>query len=571
MAINQFMWEWQPHFRISVQSTIERALELVDARLDPRVILVGFADDAATARHPICIEPEGGPLSPEHLHGVHDRAVEIFETDPDRLIIHSAPGLDDSRQRWLQRRARGTAIAEAVEASGTMAGKRVISSTAGHIAGFEVHVCVAVDADPFDALPRLEGEEVNRFAAPGSFVRHLIELALHEADSALDQRSPGMGAIRRRAEDLVAEAAETFAAGCCFRTHNFMSPWVLRPVTRISQRPYEGTGAAGRLVLARPDHPAVEVVARLARPVLLESARGVRKLLETTDDDVALLVHEEGVFGLGRVSDIDAEDVFEITVIGHATWELNHRGVGLLRVSYGVPALPSPIFDTSRLLDAIDRTLGDKAKGEALLPLVHAAAAARHGTTLVISATAPAEAARLSGQATLVEPRELTPDLLAHFSKIDGAVLVDTEGICFAIGVILDGKAEGEGDPARGARFNSAVRYQRSAPAPSVAVVVSEDGDVVHVPWLRPRVRRQDVLDAMTVLEAAAASEDRGQFSEAYDAVRRLGFYLSPEQCERVNELARIEHDRAMAPGGIAIVRRPIKPSPEMRDSYFTE
>jgi hypothetical protein len=427
LTIDQFMWEWQPHFRISVQSTIERALELADARLDPRVFLVGFADDPGAARHPICIEPENGPLSPDHLHGVDDRAAEIFESDPERLVIHSDRGVHDSRQRWLQRRARGTAIAEAVEASGTMTGKRVISSSAGHVAGFEVHTCVAVDADPLDALPRLEGEEVNRFPAPGSFVTRLIELALHEADLALDQRSPGMGAIRRRSEDLVAEAAERFAAGCSFRTHNFMCPWVLQPVTRISQRPYEGSGAAGRLVLARPDHSAVELVARLARPVPLESARAVRKLLQTTDDDVALLVHEQGVFGLGRLIDIDAEDIFEINVVGHAVWELSHRGVGLLRVSYGLPALPSPIFDTAGLLDATDRVLGARAKAETLLPLVHAAAAARHGTTLVISTDAAAEADRLSGQATLVEPRELTPDLLAHFSDIDGAVLVDTE------------------------------------------------------------------------------------------------------------------------------------------------
>lgn len=570
LAIDQFMWEWQPHFRISVQSTMERALELVDARLDPRVFLVGFADDPHAARHPICIEPENGPLSPEHLKGVRDRAVEIFDADPERLIINTDPGLDNSRRRWLQRRARGRAIAEAVEASGTMAGKRILMSAAGHVAGFEVHTGVAVDAERFDALPRLQGEDVNRFPAPSSFVTGLIELTIQEADIALDQRSPGMGALRRRAEDLVAEAADKFAAGCSFRTHNFMSPWVLRPLTQIAQRSYEGAGAAGRLILASPDHPAVEVVTRLARPVTLASARAVRKLLETTDDDVALLVHD-GVVGLGRVVDRDVEDVFEITVVGHATWELSHRGVALLRVSYGAPALPTPLFDTARLIDAMERILGENVKPQKLLPLVHTAAAARHGTTLVISTAAADEADRLSGQATLIVPRELTLEMLAHFSRIDGAVLIDPDGICFAIGVILDGQAEGEGDPARGARFNSAVRYQRSAPGPTVVLVVSEDGDVVHVPSLRPRVRRQDVLDAITVLEAAAAAEDRGQFSDAYEVVRRLAFYLSPEQCERVNDLAGIEHDRAMAGGGITIVRQPINPKAEMNDSYFID
>ena len=42
--------------------------------------------------------------------------------------------------------------------------------------------------------------------------------------------------------------------------------------------------------------------------------------------------------------------------------------------------------------------------------------------------------------------------------------------------VILDGQATTHGDPARGARFNSAVRYVTSAAGKALAVVVSENG-----------------------------------------------------------------------------------------------
>jgi DNA integrity scanning protein DisA with diadenylate cyclase activity len=71
-----------------------------------------------------------------------------------------------------------------------------------------------------------------------------------------------------------------------------------------------------------------------------------------------------------------------------------------------------------------------------------------------------------------------------NLTAIDGSVLLDTQGVCHAIGVILDGIAkEQQGDPSRGARFNSAVRYVGSRAARScVVVVISEDGRVDVIP-----------------------------------------------------------------------------------------
>ena len=68
---------------------------------------------------------------------------------------------------------------------------------------------------------------------------------------------------------------------------------------------------------------------------------------------------------------------------------------------------------------------------------------------------------------------------------MDGSLLIDPHGICHAVGVILDGAAQGVGDPARGARYNSAIRYQSGATSPTVVVVVSEDGGVDLVPMAR--------------------------------------------------------------------------------------
>ena len=101
---------------------------------------------------------------------------------------------------------------------------------------------------------------------------------------------------------------------------------------------------------------------------------------------------------------------------------------------------------------------------------------------LVISESAAEEAQRLSVQGTPLVPCALTPELLRNLTPIDGAVILTPKGICHAIGTILDGRATEKGNPARGARFNSAVRYVESRSAPCLAVVVSEDGGIDLIP-----------------------------------------------------------------------------------------
>lgn len=63
-------------------------------------------------------------------------------------------------------------------------------------------------------------------------------------------------------------------------------------------------------------------------------------------------------------------------------------------------------------------------------------------------------------------------------SSIDGAVICDIDGNCYAIGVILDGKASSKGNISRGARFNSTISYVDSRSEKVVGFIISEDGDI---------------------------------------------------------------------------------------------
>jgi hypothetical protein len=68
--------------------------------------------------------------------------------------------------------------------------------------------------------------------------------------------------------------------------------------------------------------------------------------------------------------------------------------------------------------------------------------------------------------------------LLERCTSIDGTVIIDTKGICYAIGAILDGDVSNHGDRTRGGRYNSALMYVDTVAVPSVIVVVSRDGTV---------------------------------------------------------------------------------------------
>ena len=199
--------------------------------------------------------------------------------------------------------------------------------------------------------------------------------------------------------------------------------------------------------------------------------------------------------------------------------------------------------------------------------LFDAAVRARHGSMLVVAADAEREAERLQGQGTRVEPVRLTPDLYQRVSRIDGTVIIDPRCVCHAVGVILDGAARPEGTPARGARYNSGMRYVRRTGAPRLAIIVSDDQTVDVIPLLRPRIRRSDIGEAIEDLEAAT-------HHEYHDAIHRLDrhrFYLTKEQCNRVNDaLGRIGRER-LEGGEIRVVWKRFSPNPELDDSYFED
>jgi DisA bacterial checkpoint controller nucleotide-binding len=183
----------------------------------------------------------------------------------------------------------------------------------------------------------------------------------------------------------------------------------------------------------------------------------------------------------------------------------------------------------------------------------------------VVSGAADEEAKRLKKQCLRIEPIELTPDLVRRLSSIDGAILIDPKGICQAIGVILDGMATSEGDPSRGARYNSAIRYIASTQSPTICLVVSEDGHVNMLPQLRPQVRRSEIESQIALLK----TQNIENYHKTINWLDDHRFYLTPGQCNVVNkEVARIR-SVPLEVGEIRLGIQTFVPNPAMNNSYY--
>lgn len=158
-----------------------------------------------------------------------------------------------------------------------------------------------------------------------------------------------------------------------------------------------------------------------------------------------------------------------------------------MEVVYGEPKLPRPPADPADVKAKIEAKFMNLPAGAAdrLVDLVKHAMKAEHGTMLIVSANATAEATRLTKSTKGIKPFTPTEPTIVAASAIDGGILVDLEGTCHGIGIILDGEAGDGENPARGARYNSAIRYLRKHPE-SLIAVVSEDKTVDVVTYTPP-------------------------------------------------------------------------------------
>ncbi len=568
-AINLFMWAYQPHFRIAVELRAKRVFELIGAEIEPKVFLVGLRRPGLAPGHPVCIEPEDGEWPLDVFDDLGGQVERGIVNHPQQQIFYS----DETTMREQPERIRRIVIAEEIKRrlapEDQRHGRKSFCSIAYPVDDYYVVLVLQLPTRLFRQYPPVEVTWQSEVYET-SLIHACIHQLLSEAHHGLTLPDPGRVMSdegMRSAEEIVRRAASSFMRSS-FIAGKFSASNLFEDANCLSQLRYEGETGVGRLVLAAADDPNVEYVLRLASAVPLSESRWARKLLQMATAETALIVEYGSISGLGKVSDVSAPP-FCVEFQDHHQWDFRRGEQILLRTRFGEARLPQEPIGKERFIDNMRRVFAsiDDAAIARFRIILDLLAQLRHGSSLVIASDAAAEAQRLIRQGTVIVPTPLTKELIERATAIDGTILADPQGVCHAIGVILDGQASDESTPSRGARYNSAVRYVSSGSGPRMAFVISEDRTLDVVPLLRPRLERTRIATAVSEIQNATLDN----YHKARSFLAENRFYLNAEQCRIVNEaLDRIEREPREV-GQILLVTRRFEPHPGMDESYLKD
>jgi hypothetical protein len=471
---------------------------------------------------------------------------------------------------------RAAAIQEILGEHPESAERTFFASRSARIGDHEVHVVISVDSNALDRVPKFDVPADPRSLAVPSIIHAIILELLEQAHRELyipDAGHVGVGGFSYDAPEIALRAVRRMLRTALHLAgYDFGSQAVPQLQAFVSLL-YEGRPNAGHLVIAPEGDPAVTVGVSFAEPIPLSETRHLRKLLEPTGPDMALLMRDRDVYGLGTITNSgisSGRTVCEITIGSSGTWHLAEGRTRVLTVQDTLPKLPQPQLDFGLFEDTVTRTLQD-ADVSQLTGLAAAAIRNRHGAMLIISSDADAEASRLAPQATKTAPAPLSTDAIEQLTNMDGGVLIDPKGNCHAIGVILDGTAAGNGDPAHGSRYNNAVRYFGSNPPPAVVLSCSSDGDITMLPALMACRRQAEIETLVQQYEKASTPRPPRQqaIATAERRIKDVSFYLSAEQCARINEARANIRSWQKANGEMQHVVPDLTPDPGMNDSYW--
>lgn len=574
--IDQFMWTWQRIYRKLVETQIKSALEEIGFFGDLSVMLVGF-DVTKENRHPVCIEPEDGIYHPSQFSDIPDEVERAIQTHPERDRTYSDPIRRAEQPHKLRRKIRKQILTQKLEALPFNQGRYFISSDSPQVGDFEIYTIASFDKTSIARAPQLRITARDFIEIPPSLIHAVVDQVLDQAAERLKIPAPMhmLDALNIRTADVVRNAVDRLISTALYCTEYFDAPEAFATINLISSLPYEGRSGVGRLVFSKESHPDIQLALELVHPVKLSNTRAIRKLLEATGPGADLLVMDGKVCGLGNIQssyDGSSETVFAAEFITRGYWEFTHNDQALIAVRDGIARLPEKSLNLDYLRELIERLLPG-ADQDRLISLARAAEKHSHGAMLVISSEAAAESARLSPQSWLVRPSLLDDMLLKQLTDMDGATLVDPQGYCHAIGVILDGVAAGEGNPARGSRYNNVIRYLRGNPPPAIVVVYSSDGSIDILPRLRlmSRISKSSVNAAISQFMAASTVKEPSlqELISIWNEVLKLRFYLNEEQCTEANAAVEIMQKISWNETHSRWHEPKLAADPEMNESYW--
>ena len=363
--VKYFMWGFQPHLQISASNTLESLVEALDPAIGTRLQLVGFLlQTEREKRHPICVCPDDAPYQPDSFTHVQAHSEHLGSYDPLKDGIHTHPVAQQGMIDRIASEGKCAAIKFAIDATDKAKWNTYVRGPF-IIEGYEVFVIAQVsvnDSAPYYGLTKDKsaGCFTKEFSVARSLIEAAVEAALFDISTALDGKEP----LQRVEREIAAELHRAgrrmmYLPALAGKTADGLHDQ-FRICDSLSTLPYESAEGSGRMYYIARDHPSAEIEIRLKDEIGLRNVRGVRKLLEATSRDTALLADGSVVYGLGRVdSDYDEsrEDVFAVDFLGRSKWELLHAEKCLMQVEFGVPRLRQHGFPQAVLRSMLKRVL----------------------------------------------------------------------------------------------------------------------------------------------------------------------------------------------------------------------
>lgn len=258
---------------------------------------------------------------------------------------------------------------------------------------------------------------------------------------------------------------------------------LLESIMQISKTPEEGAWARGHLGFVEPANISqINFLARFpqAEQPYLGNYKHVRKLLQAVERSPRTLVSDgEFIIGItvGELPPASLSCEFRgrhgiitmnrtpVCSFSDGAFQGTNRQPKLLTMESALHAWPLPAKQQSRLINGVTR-------------IVTAAGEGKYGCTIIVDPNTPP--LHLSGQ-PLDQPVDLDRDenlrLAAALAKVDGALHIGSDMRLHAFACLMDGPALPTEDRARGARYNSALRFTATHPG-LLVIVVSFDRPV---------------------------------------------------------------------------------------------
>lgn len=215
-------------------------------------------------------------------------------------------------------------------------------------------------------------------------------------------------------------------------------------------------------------------------PRSLKNTKLARKLLSITDESICLVSNGSTFNALGPIPPVGRELLIANFRMGKAS--IKYNGTLVCCVSNGQFIGLQPQADLSEVRSALYKKCDSETNVDQLLGAVQSivdnARSSRHGCTILLDMNN--SGASLAGQVITppIEALQSNLSVLQRMSSVDGAICLNMKGELKQFAILLDGMRSPKEDPARGARYNSVIRFMEKSGKDYIVVVASEDGPV---------------------------------------------------------------------------------------------